>query len=194
MDEDFPLELLGGDLEVAERFDGDGDLCVRVNRSRPRMWLDRSDVERLRDHLTALLGDGAQPSGDRPVELVVGREYRLLPGAHCSGGDSAGEPCFRGVTRVRLERQPDGDGDVQVTIVDGPESYKESRGWWVLSRFLAPLDPLAQPLAEVLTGKASAADVAQAARTVAGMADQAHFPRSARLWRAFADELAKGGA
>jgi hypothetical protein len=71
------------------------------------------------------------------MKIIVGREYRLLPGAHHSGGQS--QAVEDEVTRVRVVEPPDMESDVAVTALDGP--YAGTPGFYLVqTEFLAPLD------------------------------------------------------
>ncbi|TDC29975.1 hypothetical protein [Micromonospora sp. KC213] len=151
--------------------------------------LDRADVVALRDHLTAVLGDGPKPAPAEAPAIEVGREYRLLPQAtyRMRGGTPvAAGVSTTGATRVRVDNGPDREGDVMVTALDGTDAGNP--GWYVDPAFLAPLD--AAP---------AVPDVAQAAREVATMyakaAGRAYGPHT-NLYRhigeafaTFADKL-----
>ncbi|MFG3710147.1 hypothetical protein [Micromonospora sp. NPDC047730] len=188
MDESTPLML--AHFEVSDRFDGDDELHFYVVGSGPR-YLGRSDVERLRDHLTALLGDGAEPSGPTaaaPVE--VGKEYRLLPDSRYVTGASSVFVDDR-TTCVRVVRGRDGDGDVLVSAMDGDDPGFTAH---VDPKYLAPLDDPIGDVADVIAGKASVADIAQAAREVASRLGCAGLPVSddiANAFTHFADLLSK---
>lgn len=159
---------------VGNQFDGDGDLAI-LGRCFPR-----AEVARLRDHLTAVLGDGPKPAPNpapaaAPPAIEVGREYRLLPDSrYCGEGDRLTALAKGGATRVVVVEGPDSDGDVQARALDGSDPGYEG---YVDPAFLAPLDAL------------PAASVAQAAREVAEEAEAAYHRVTARWFRAFADKL-----
>ncbi|MFD6638307.1 hypothetical protein ACFWDN_21100 [Micromonospora chalcea] len=94
-------------------------------------------VTRLREALKP--HDPAEKDAEAPAPaIVVGREYRLLPGAFCrlhGGGTVPTFEGFRGVTRVRVVHGPDSIGDFWVTPLDGEAREDHATA----PQFLAPL-------------------------------------------------------
>ncbi|OZV74784.1 hypothetical protein CA850_29855 [Micromonospora echinospora] len=167
-------EAYFGRLRVSDIFDGDGEMRFEgVGSGGVGTYVKRAEVARLRDHLTAVLGDGPKPVAGDAGAVEVGREYRLLPGACRSGGYAALTDYF-GPARVRVIRLPDADGDVFVETCDGARSV------YVLPQYLAPLDPSPAP---------AAADVVRAARETAAEAGRLGMRNVSSLFGRFADAL-----
>ncbi|WP_229398201.1 hypothetical protein [Micromonospora okii] len=164
-------------VQVSDTLDRDGEARFEVDGE--WRWLRRSDVRELRDHLSRLLGD-TPATAPAAVELVEGREYRLLPDSrYADGGRTV--LTEEGATRVRLTRAtPDDDGDVFVKPLDGSAGHIAHAHRYVDPKYLAPLDD-ASP--------APAPDAVRAAREVAEESRTAHHYITARWWDAFADKL-----
>ncbi|TDC29977.1 hypothetical protein [Micromonospora sp. KC213] len=140
------VDPVGDTLTVYTRSSESAPLGLTINAEvddEVTVHLTPDGVTRLREALKPF--DPAEKDAEPPAPAIeVGREYRLLPGAHCASNREA-EPCFRDVTRVRVELADAGDGDVRVTVLDGG-THAGSEGWYVQRCFLAPLDEPA-PLA-----------------------------------------------
>ncbi|SCL33071.1 hypothetical protein GA0070616_4627 [Micromonospora nigra] len=143
----------GVDRFAAHNFDDDGDLSIFGH------GFPRAEVVKLRDHLTAVLGDEPKPAPNPARTLVeVGREYRLLPDSRYRDGGRT-TVASEGTTRVRVAAPLDDDGDAPVTPLDGRHGGNPLITRYVDPKYLVPIDdPQPTP---------AAVDVAQAAREVA---------------------------
>lgn len=152
----------GDYIEVEEEVTEGPDVTVCVNVTdassgeEGSVWLTRAAVDRLRAVLA--------PYGtvEAATDIVEGREYRLLPGAHSATTDGP-ESCFEDATRVRVEAATDRDGDVRVSLLDGSRAgVWGTSGWYVDPKYLAPLDDPSDAAVAALRAKLTEADAAPA--------------------------------
>lgn len=137
-----PLTIISTDITDV---DGDKISVKRSDRGTGHARVttsSRSGAELAPDQVDKLI-EALKPYGTQTTpaapELVVGREYRLLPGAkYCNGAPIAWG--VYGAARVKLNSLRDCDGDVSVTLLDGEQVGDV--GWYVSPAYLAPIDPV----------------------------------------------------